>query len=188
MKYITKGDLLSLLGDDAEKFTLFLDDPASFGVAGDLLTEMKIAAKQFGWTNGIDFGSARVQGLLAILFGYGIISQETINRLNDTPDLPEMDDIVVNMISQDDIIAENIGGTEYDGNAWRVEFEFANLTIQKMEDSTMKWSDDLENLRKDTALILRSKNVELWVLRVGLAFLIAERVYNLFTGKVLFVF
>lgn len=137
MKYVTKGDLLILLGDDAGKFTLFLDDPASFGVVGDLLTEMKIAAKQFGWTNGLDFGSARVQGLLAILFGYGIISQATVDRLNAIPDLPEMDDIIVNVIAQDDITTSNIGGAVMAGSRWVVQFDFVNdtkaTTISEME-------------------------------------------------------
>lgn len=61
-------------------------------------------------------------------------------------------------------------------------------TLQKMESSTTKWSEDLENLRKDMGLILRSNNIEKWILRGGIAFLITERVYNLMTGKMLFFF
>ena len=60
--------------------------------------------------------------------------------------------------------------------------------IQRMENSTQKWSEDLKNLQKDLGLILRKSNTEKWILRGVVALLVAERVYNLKTGKTLFLF
>ena len=61
-------------------------------------------------------------------------------------------------------------------------------SIQKMEVYTQKWNDDLKNLQKDISLILNKKNTENLLLKGGIVFLIAERIYNLITGKILFLF
>jgi hypothetical protein len=129
MKYLTKGDLLKLIGPEtADSFTAFMSSPESFGVTGDLLTKLHLAKQQFDWTNGIDIDDPAIQQLLPVLSGYGVFSQETLDALNAVPDIPELDSYVVNVIAQDDITVSNVGGAVQAGNRWAVQFDFVNNT------------------------------------------------------------
>ena len=76
MRYLTKGDLLTTLGDESSAFTAFMMNPAQFGVTEPLLTTLKLEKQKFDWTNGVDVGLPQVQALVSVLQGYGVISAE----------------------------------------------------------------------------------------------------------------
>ena len=66
MRYLTKGDLLTLLGDESDQFTTFMLDPASFGVTEPALTKLKIAKQKFDWTGGFDLDLPELQALIGL--------------------------------------------------------------------------------------------------------------------------
>lgn len=51
---ITKGELLTALGADSNKFTAFMMDPAQFGVTEPYLTALELAKQKFDWTANIE--------------------------------------------------------------------------------------------------------------------------------------
>jgi hypothetical protein len=132
MKYLTKGDLLTILSDEASAFTAFMMDPTQFGVTEPLLTTLKLEKQKFDWTNGIDVGLPQVQSLLAVLQGYGVISAEKAEAVNAIPDTPELDSFTVNILAQDDITESNRYGAEMRGSSYYTKVDFVNTTKNEL--------------------------------------------------------
>ena len=128
MKYLTKGDLLTILGDESSAFTAFMLDPSQFGVQEPLLTTLKLEKQKFDWTNGVNIDLPQVQTLISILRGYGVISEATVSAINDTPDIPELDSFTVNIIAQDSITEANRYGAEMRGSNYYTKVDFLNST------------------------------------------------------------
>jgi hypothetical protein len=128
MKYLTKGDLLTLLDDEASAFTAFMMDPAQFGVQEPLLTTLKLEKQKFDWTNGVDVGLPQVQALVSVLQGYGVISAEKAAAIHATPDTPELDSFTVNILAQDEITEANRYGAEMRGSNYYTKVDFLNDT------------------------------------------------------------
>lgn len=126
MKYLTKGELLTILGDDANKFTLFMMDPESFGLAGDVLTAVKIAKQKLDWTNTVDMEMPETITLANLLESYGVISMSTKQQILNVPNRKDADVYIVNILAQDEITVENVYGVVYDGNTWNVRIKFIN--------------------------------------------------------------
>jgi|FLOH01.1.fsa_nt_gi hypothetical protein len=81
MKYLTKGELLTTLGSDADKFTAFMLDPSVFGVTEPLLGGLKIAKQKLDWTNTIDLGLPEIAQLLGLMVSLSVISQSTADAI-----------------------------------------------------------------------------------------------------------
>lgn len=126
MKYLSKGELLTLLGEDADKFTLFMMQPESFGVTGQTLTAIKIAKQKLDWTNTIDMGLPEIIALTNMLESFNVISKTSKDNILNIPDRKDGDVYMVNILAQDDITVENIYGAVYDGNTWNVVVKFIN--------------------------------------------------------------
>lgn len=128
MKYLSKGELLTLLGEDADKFTLFMMQPESFGITGETLTAVKIAKQKLDWTNTIDMGLPEIITLANMLESFNVISKTSKDSILNIPDRKDGDVYMVNILAQDDITPENIYGAVYDGNTWNVVVKFINRT------------------------------------------------------------
>lgn len=131
MKYLTKGELLTILGDDANKFTLFMMNPESFGVSGDVLIAVKIAKQKLDWTNTIDMGLPEIIMLANMLESFNVITKTSKDNILNIPDRKDADVYMVNILAQDDITAENIYGAVYDGNTWNVVVKFINKSTNE---------------------------------------------------------
>lgn len=129
MRYITKGDLLTLLGpDQANAFTAFMINPESFGVSGAALLEFKVAKQKLDWTHGINLDLPEIQQMIQTFVNLGVFSQETIAILNAVGDNPELDTYSVRIIAQDDIVPGNPYGAELIANNYHCRVDFENVT------------------------------------------------------------
>jgi hypothetical protein len=122
---ISKGELLTALGADSDKFTAFMLDPAAFGVTEPYLAALKIAKQKLDWTASIETELPEIAQLIGLLQSLGIFTDANIAAIaaiNGTPNY------VVNVIAQDDITASNIYGAVQEGAGWRVRVDFVNAT------------------------------------------------------------
>lgn len=128
MRYITKGDLLALLGDKANTFTMFMLDPTAFGVTEPMLSGLRIAKQQFDWTSGLNLDLPEIQQLISVIHEFGGIDQECVDKLSTIADSPELDSFMVVIKAQDDITLTNSYGAVVDANKYRVTAEIRNNT------------------------------------------------------------
>ena len=128
MKYITKGDLLLLLGDSASTFTQFLLNPAGLGVTEPLLSKIQILKQKFDWTNGIHIDTPEIQQVMQILLAYHVITQQNVDDINSVADNPYLDTYAIYILAQDDITLENQYGATYQDTGYKVTVKFKNNT------------------------------------------------------------
>ena len=128
MKYLTKGELLLVLGDRADVFTAFMLNPESFGITEPVLTKLKIAKQKLEWTNSINVDLPEIQELMQLLLTVGVFTQENVDAINSTIDRSDNDDYLIIIKAQDDITETNITGAVYNGDSWEVCVDFNNKT------------------------------------------------------------
>ena len=128
MRYLTKGDLLTLLGSEANAFTAFMLDPASFGVTEPVLTGLKIAKQKFDWTGGINLDLPEVVQLTDMLVASGVISASKKELLSLVVDASDLDSYIVQVLAMDEVTIQNQFGVEKYGDLWRVQVVFQNTT------------------------------------------------------------
>lgn len=107
MKYLTKGELLPLLGDSSSSFTAFMIGPETFGVTEPTLTELRVAKQKLDWTSGINIELPEVQELISMLEMYGAISNLSADAVRNTPDRKDADDYIVTI--QGSFLVMNLG-------------------------------------------------------------------------------
>jgi hypothetical protein len=127
MKYLTKGELLGLIGSDADKLAALFTFPEDY-VPAEQVKMIKILATKFTWSAGFDFNDPVVVGTMSSLQAMGILTQESLDRLMATPDLPERDDYVITIKALDDVTLGNVSGASYDGTRFTVLADFINQT------------------------------------------------------------
>lgn len=120
--YVTKGRLWDLLGDDALKFSIWLN-------SGELeATAIKTMLEN---TDGVDLTSPLVQGeLLPLLQSKSVISQATIDTINQyiVNYVPQEQGVTytVNIKAMADITPQNPWGMVQRDWGWEVRVDFIN--------------------------------------------------------------
>lgn len=127
MKYLTKGEMLGLIGTDADKLAALFTFPEDY-VPADQVKNIKILATKFNWSAGFDFSDPIVIGSMQMLQAMGVLTLDSLNILLSIPDLPERDTYEINITALDDITVDNVGGASYDGTRWTVIASFINST------------------------------------------------------------
>jgi hypothetical protein len=126
---ITKGELLTILGTDGDKFTAFMLDPASFGVAEPYLSKLKVAKQKLDWTTSVETDLPEIAELIDLLLNFGIFTDQNIIDINSFDGIPNYN---ISVIAQDDITDTNIYGAVQDGSSWVVKVDFTNITTNKL--------------------------------------------------------
>lgn len=158
MRYLTKGDLLTLLDDEADQFTMFMMDPASYGVTGDLLTKLKVAKQKFDWTGGLNIDLPELQKLIGLLISLGIISQAKKDALDAVVDNPNLDSFTIYIKALDDVTPLNQTGAIQEGNFWKVSAQFKNVTKNTILDELFVF-DRMPTIQEVTETI--SKHIKM---------------------------
>ena len=128
MKYLSKGELLTTLGSDADEFTAFMLDPSAFGATEPMVSTLKVAKQKLDWTNTIDLGLPEIAGLIQVMLAYSVISQSTADAIANTPDRKDGDMYRITVKAQDVITVENIYGAIEDNTGWILKIDFINET------------------------------------------------------------
>ena len=138
MKYLTKGELLVLLGSNADKFTEFMIDPSKFGITEPLLGMIKVAKQKFDWTNSIDLSLPELQSMFQLLVSVSVLSSQNVADILAVADRStDGSDIYLIVVrAQDNITNENIYGSHFDGNMWQVKASIKNNT------TNFAWDED----------------------------------------------
>ncbi len=126
MRYLSKGELLTMLGTESNAFTAFILDPASFGVTGQGLIDLKIAKQKFDWTDTIDIDSPEVQNILLMLQSLSIISPANLAKINSIEPRKAGDLFIVNIIALDVITVSNQYGVKQVNGMYSVDAIFTN--------------------------------------------------------------
>lgn len=126
MRLISRGDLLVLLGENANKFTAFLTNPGQFNLPPDLLLAVTIARQKFEWSNNLNLDLAEVAQFIGLLRQLDVIDDQNIKDLGDWPDDPFQDRILIQVRPLDEITLDNVYGFEKFGNVYRVRVDFLN--------------------------------------------------------------
>jgi hypothetical protein len=122
---ITKGELLTALGEDGNKFTAFMLDPASFGVQEPDLSKFRVAKQKLDWTASIETDLPEIAQLIALMRSLGIFSDKNIA---DILSVNGSSNYIINVLAQDNITDSNIYGAVQVGASWRVRVDFVNQT------------------------------------------------------------
>ena len=112
MRYLSKGELLTMLGTESDKFTAFMLDPASFGVTGTGLTNLKVAKQKLDWADTIDIDMPEVQNMLTMLQSLSVISPATLAKINSIEPRKASDLFIVNTIALDAVTVTNKYGAK----------------------------------------------------------------------------
>ena len=128
MRYLSKGELLTMLGSDSNAFTAFMLDPASFGVTGQGLIDLKVAKQKLDWTDTIDIDMPEVQNMLLMLQSLSVISPANLAKINSISDRQASELFIVTVKALADITLQNQYGAKQNGQYWTVDFEFKNNT------------------------------------------------------------
>ena len=126
---ITKGELLTALGADANKFTAFMLDPGQFGATEPYISAIKIAKQQLDWTSNIETDLPEIQQLINLLKNFGVFSDANIVAINNITH--DVNKYIISVIAQDNITIENIYGAEKKEQFWNVRIDFVNETTSK---------------------------------------------------------
>jgi len=128
MRYLTKGELLIMLGEYSNSFTTLLMNPESFNLPADICSLIHITKQKLDWTNSIDMDLPEIKQLAQLMEQLGIIPQTLIDELTSVPDRKDYDFYMITVRAQDDITIDNIYGAISDGSTWLVKVEFTNKT------------------------------------------------------------
>ena len=126
MRYLSKGELLTILGSDSNAFTAFMLDPASFGVTGQGLIDLKVAKQKLDWTDTIDIDMSEVQNMLLMLQSLSVISPTTLAKINSIEPRKASDLFIVNIIALDVITVSNRYGAKLVNGMHSVDVAFTN--------------------------------------------------------------
>lgn len=146
MRLISRGDLLVVLGENANKFTAFLTNPQQFNLPSEVLQAIEIARQKFEWSNNLNLDLDEVKQFVGLLRSLEVIDDNNVRDLSEWPDDPFQDRISIQIRPLDEIVVDNTYGFEKFGNVYRIRVDFlnkeTNVKIVEMFDFNQMPSDE----------------------------------------------
>lgn len=141
MKYLTKGELLMLLGDSSSKFTEFMMLPENFGLTGDSALAIKVAKQKLDWASTIDLEMLEVIDMMNLVVTLGITTQSTMDTIMSTEDRESGDLYIVNIIALSDIVLENQYGVIEKDGMFSVDVTFRNSRTNELQPEILVFTE-----------------------------------------------